>query len=244
MSVDDEPAPVMLLSTLAVQKALQDQVLPSFTARTGVRVEVTFQPTSVLRDAIAGGLRGDVLIAVSDYINGLAAAAILDHTTCTPLGSVRVGVAVAAGAPAPDITTVSSFRDALLNAESVAYSRTGASGIHFAGILGRLGVADAVNSKASILEKGLIGEALLDGRADLAIQQMSELAAVDGINIVGPLPDDLQMLTTFSAGVFTHSAVPDTAKALRDMLYQAESIDAYRASGLQPAVDDSTQNRQ
>lgn len=106
-----------------------------------------------------------------------------------PVARTGVGMAVPPGAPAPDISTVDAFISAVTAARSVAYSRSGPSGLYFAGLLERLGIAGQVKAKATIIDARPTALALLDGRADLAIQQLSELVLVPEARIVGPLPD-------------------------------------------------------
>jgi len=96
-------------------------------------------------------------------------------------------------------------------ARSVAYSRTGASGIYFAGLLPRLGLAEAVNAKATIIPQGFTAEKLVSGEADIAVQQISELMVVPGIEVVGPLPDPVQEMTTFAAAILRGATDRDGA---------------------------------
>jgi molybdate transport system substrate-binding protein len=145
-----------------------------------------------------------------------------------------VGVAVKAGAPHPDITTEASLRATLLAARAVAYSRLGASGILFAQLIERLGIAANINARAVIIPQGLTAERLISGEADLAIQQISELKQIDGVEVVGPIPHELQTPAVFSAGRM--SASPKTGEADRLLRFLASSgvAPALRESGLEP----------
>ena len=105
----------------------------------------------------------------------------------------------------PDLSTEASFRRALLEARSVAFSRGGASGIYFAGLMERMGIAEAVRAKATIIPAGFAAEKLVSGEADLAVQQISELMVVDGVDIVGPFPDAVQTTMRFSAAAVVGS---------------------------------------
>src|SRR5690606_26291876 len=117
-------------------------------------------------------VRPDIVVCIAPAMAELAAQGIIDESTVQILAESLIGVAIAPGAPVPDIGDVDAFIAALLGARAVAYSRTGASGQSFAKLIERLGVADQVNSNAVIVEKGFVAETLLDGRADLAIQQL------------------------------------------------------------------------
>src|SRR6185437_11142847 len=119
--------------------------------------------------------------------------------------------AVKAGAAHPDIATEAALGAALLGARSVAYSRLGASGIYFAQLIEQLGIASEVNARATIIPAGFTAEKLLTGEADLAVQQISELMQVGGIEVVGPIPHDLQTPAVFSAGRLRESAKIDHA---------------------------------
>ena len=215
-----------LFSTLAVKGALSDSILPSF----GSEVAVTFAPTGVLRDRIAAGEPFDLVIAIDSYLDAQAAAGIV--ATPVSIVSTGVGVAVGRGAARPEIGSVEAFKNALTKARSVAYSRTGASGVFFASLLERLGIADAVNEHATILPKGLTAEAIVDGRSDLAIQQISELLAVRDVDILGPIPAEIQETTRFAAALSARSNAPVAATKLLQHLTSPAALDAYRLHGL------------
>ena len=145
-----------------------------------------------------------------------------------------VGIAVRAGAPHPDITTPDALRAALLGARSVAYSRLGASGILFAQLIERMGIAAEVNARACIIPQGFTAERLLGGEADLAVQQISELKQVEGVDVVGPIPLAMQTPAVFSAGRLAASAKAAQADDLLRFLTSAEAAPALRESGLEP----------
>lgn len=224
---------ISLFSGLALETVLTGTVLPAFTERTGQEVAGTFEPTRVLVDMIADGARPDLMIGVDSSLRDLALAPspVLSERSLKPLVRSGIGVAVPAGSPAPRIGTVEELKRALLDSRSVAYSRTGASGVYFAELLVTLGIADAVNERACIIGKGFVAETLLDGRADLAIQQLVELATVDGIQIVGPLPDAVQQHIELSAATSTAATAADP---LLEFLYSADAVRAYRSAGLEP----------
>jgi len=123
----------------------------------------------------------------------------------TTLVRSYIGMAVKAGAPHPDISTKDAFINTLLNAKSLSYSLNGASGLYLKDLLVQLGVADQVNARAIILDKGFTAELAATGQVDLALQQISELMSVSGIELVGRLPDGVQLPTIFAAGIFAKS---------------------------------------
>jgi molybdate transport system substrate-binding protein len=152
----------------------------------------------------------------------------------TDLARSFVGIAVKAGADHPDIATESALRATLLGARSVAYSRIGASGIFFAQLIERMGIASDVNTRARIIPSGLTAELLLGGEADLAVQQLSELKLVTGAEIVGPLPFPLQSPVVFSAGrLMASKRVVQSDRVLR-YLASAAVATVLREAGLEP----------
>jgi molybdate transport system substrate-binding protein len=145
-----------------------------------------------------------------------------------------VGIAVRAGHAHPDIGSEAALRTTLLAARSVAYSRLGASGVYFAGLIVRMGIAAEINAKATIVEQGFTAERLVSGEADLAVQQISELKQVAGIEVIGPVPHDLQSPAVFSAGRVTNAKQAEVADRLLRYLASPEVVPVLRQSGLEP----------
>jgi molybdate transport system substrate-binding protein len=145
----------------------------------------------------------------------------------------RIGVAVRKGAPRPDISTLASFIATLRKAKSVGRSRQGISGLHLAGELTRLGLAEELGPKFKAYD-GYAAQACANGEVEIAIQQISELAPVAGLDIVGPVPDELQKITIFSAGIGAHSGHRDNALAFIAFLKSKEVAPTLRANGLEP----------
>jgi len=150
------------------------------------------------------------------------------------LASSGMGVAVAKGAPRPDISTPQAFRNALLAAKAVAYSDPaggGASGAVFAKVLKDLGIADAVNAKARLGRGIPNAEFVVKGEADIAIQQIPELMTTSGIDVVGPFPPALQSVTEFAAAVLVTSSNPAAARALVEFLDSPETLALLKSRG-------------
>lgn len=215
-----------------VRAALDGSVLPSFQESSGCAVESAFDPTTVLTERLASGELPDVIVATDGSLHGLPEATVV-HSTITPLVRTGIGIGVAAGAPVPDVSTVAALTTALVSARSVAYSRTGQSGIYFAKLLGRLGIAALVNERATIVEKGFTGEAVADGRADIAVQQISELRFVPGLVVAGPLPSPVQSHSDFSVALTPVGRRSAAARALHEHLRSPDAGGAYVASGLE-----------
>ena len=215
-----------VMSTLAVAV-----VLRGLTPRAPVAMAVEFDPTMRLLKRIEGGERADIAILTDAGVEGLMAQGVLVPGSRRDLALSHIGMAVKAGAPRPDISTLAALQATLLAAPSIAYSGAGASGLFFAGLLERLGIAEAVNAKATIIPQGFTAALAARGEVALAIQQISELMAVEGVDILGKLPPEANTGAVFSAGLFA-GADPAAAAAL-DWLAAAMDAPALAAGGLE-----------
>jgi molybdate transport system substrate-binding protein len=236
-SANSGRAALRAMSSLAVRAPFDAAIVPAFELETGCKVEVVWAPTKVIMERVAAGERADVLILVAGALDELVAQGLVDPASRIALVHSRVGVAVRAGAPHPDISTLDAFERALLGARSVAYSRAGASGIHFEAVLERLGIAEAVRAKATVVAAGFTAEKLVTGEADLAVQQVSELMVVPGIEVVGRLPDAVQEVATFSAALMRDAANRRPAERFLATLRNERAAAAYRAGGVDPAFE-------
>ena len=224
---------IRLLSTLALMGAVRS-LAGNYEALTGTRIDADFAPTLGLLDRLRKGESADVLILTKEGLAGLAATGSVVAESCIDLARSVVGLAVKVGAARPDIGTEQALRSALLGARSVAYSRLGASGIFFARLIADMGIASEVNARATIVPQGFTAERLVSGEADLAVQQISELRQVTGIDIVGPIPLHLQEPAVFSAGRLAASTRPEQSDRLLKFLASKEIAPALRNSGLEP----------
>ncbi|MGV6872086.1 substrate-binding domain-containing protein [Pseudochelatococcus sp. B33] len=225
---------VIMMSGFALQKAIEPVIIPAFERETGVRVDARWSPTTLIVKGIDEGAEGDVVVLADEAIDDLAARGLLIPETRFALADATVGLAVLGGQPKPDIGTTDAFRQAILSCRAVAYSRAGASGIYFEKLIERLGIADAVRQKAVVIPSGLTAEKLVSGEADLAVQQISELTMVDGIDVVGPFPQEIASVTGFSTAVLRSSRRPENAKQLVAALSSAAAMAAYTDAGLSP----------
>lgn|SRR5438552_530007 len=223
---------VRVLSTLALKGAVR-ALAARYEAESGARIDADFAPTLALLDRLRGGEAADVVILTREGLDALANEGSVIRETCVDLARSFVGLAVKAGDAHPDIATEPALRAALLAARSVAYSRIGASGILFAQLIERMGIASEINARALIIPQGFTAERLVTGEADLAVQQISELKQVARIEIVGPIPYELQSPAVFSAGRMAVSR--DAAQADRLLRYLAsrEVAPVLRESGLE-----------
>lgn len=222
-----------VLSTMALRNALKG-LLPTFTAATGIQIAIEYGATAHLSERIRAGARSDLLLAVAGSIDALISEGILKAGSRMDLVSSEVAMAVALSAPVPDISTQDAFIATLKAARSIAFSKQGASGMYFASLIKRLGLDEEVLAKATILPEGLTGALVAKGEVELAVQQMSELMQVPGINIFGKLPPAVQQSTVFSAGVFNESTQHDAIKALVQFLQTSDAKRAFTQQGLDP----------
>ena len=219
-----------VLSTIGMRTVLEE-VTPVFEQANGITVTRIYDSSIALLKRIAEGETGDVAVFTSTAIDDLMRQGkVLGRTDLSRSG---VGVAVRKGAPHPDISTADALKQALLKAKSIAHSRTGASGLYFVSLIERLGIAEAIKRKA-VVQDGVVAQIAERGDAELAVQQVSELMQSSGVDIVGPLPDALQSITIFSAGVFGDSAQTDLAKAYVAHLASPAFAAVIRAKGMEP----------
>jgi molybdate transport system substrate-binding protein len=209
-----------------------DEITPTLDGR-GLYFAPSYGATNVLLPKITSGEAADVAILTHEAIEGLVEHGTLANGSRRDLARSSIGIAVKAGAPKPDISTPEAFKHALLLAKSIAFSRSGASGIHFANLINQLGIATEVAGKARIFD-GVVGSLAAKGEVEIAVQQVSELKLAGGVDIVGPLPDALQKVTVFSAGVFAASARPAAAGLFIEALRSAEVAAVMRKQGLEP----------
>src|SRR6187402_1347031 len=218
---------IRVLSTLALKGAVHG-LAGQYLAAAGLRIDADFAPTLALLDRLRAGEAADVVILTREGLDQVASEGRVVADSCVDLARSWVGIAVKAGAAHPDIATEAALRTALLGARSVAYSRLGASGILFAQLIERMGIATDINGRAKIIQQGFTAELLVSGEADLAVQQISELKLVKGIEIVGPIPRELQSPAVFSAGRLAASNSPALSDRLLKFLASPEAAAALR----------------
>jgi molybdate transport system substrate-binding protein len=223
---------IRVLSTLALKGAMY-RLAGQYQGLAATRIDADFAPTLGLLERLREGEEADIVILTREGLRELLAEGVVAAGSNVDLARSYVGIAVKTGSAHPDIASDVSLRKTLLAARSVAYSRIGASGIFFAGLIERLGIAPQINAKATITS-GFTAERLITGEADLAVQQLSELKQVAGIEIVGPIPYELQTPAIFSAGRMASSKQPDRADALLRFLASPEAAPTLRESGLEP----------
>jgi molybdate transport system substrate-binding protein len=223
---------VRLLSTLALMGAVRS-LAGQYEAAGGARIDADFAPTLGLLDRLRDGEAADVVILTREGLDDLAAKGTLVADSRVDLARSFVGIAVKTGTEHPDIATEPALRATLLGSRCVAYSRIGASGIFFAQLIERMGIAYEINARAQVIPSGFTAELLVSGEAELAVQQISELKQVAGVEVVGPIPHHLQSPAVFSAGRLAASKRVIQSDALLKYLASPEVALVLRESGLE-----------
>ncbi|HET8919155.1 MAG TPA: substrate-binding domain-containing protein [Xanthobacteraceae bacterium] len=230
---------VTVLSTTAMKTALEE-LGPAFERETGHRLKLTFGPSLQLEKRLAEGEGADVAIVTHAGAQGLIEQGRGTAGSLADVARSFIGVCVAKGAPRPDLSSAEAFKEAMLRAKSIALSKPvggGASGAHMASVFERLGIAATIKDKSIYGAggpAGLVGLIVARGQAEIGIQQMAELMAVSGVDVVGPLPDALQSITQFTAFVPTTALVPQGGRAVIDFLRRSSAKAVIKAKGLEP----------
>jgi molybdate transport system substrate-binding protein len=183
---------------------------------------------------LSRGEPADVVILAREALDDLVAKGRVVPGSQVDLVRSTIGMAVRAGAPKPDISSVDALTRTLLEAKSIAYSAS-ASGVYLSTeLFPRLGVADAIKDKSRRIESERVGTVVARGDAEIGFQQVSELLPIPGLDYVGPLPESVQRVTIFSAGIATNARNVDAAKALIRYLSSDAVAPAIRSTGLEP----------
>jgi molybdate transport system substrate-binding protein len=229
---------ITVMSSGALSAALRE-LMPAFERASGSTLSIVSGGSVAgaadsIPDRLQRGERADVVIMAAAGIDDLAKAGHLVAGSRVDLARSSIGVAVRAGAPKPDIGSVDALRRALLAAKSVAYSAS-VSGVYVSTeLFQRLGIAPQMASKSRKVDGEPVGAVVARGEAELGFQQISELRPVPGVEVVGPLPADLQRVTVFSAAACARSANPTGGRALITFLSSPAAAAAIAKSGMDP----------
>ena len=214
------------------------ELIPAIEKTTSQKVVTVATSTGIREESIPNRLRRgepvDVIMLPDAALNELIKEGLIVSSSRVPLARSGIGMAVRAGAPKPDISSVDGLRRALLQAKSIAYSAQ-VSGLYLANeLFAKLGIADQLKPKSIVVERERVGAVVARGEAEIGFQQVSELLAIKGIDYVGPLPAAVQRITSFSAGVTTTAKNPAGARALIAIFNTAEGARVMTRYGLEP----------
>jgi molybdate transport system substrate-binding protein len=224
-----DAAEIKIFTSRAIATVL-DKIGPEFERTTGHKLNVISGFSPVFVKQINAGEPFDVVVSPPSTIDALIKNGHLIADTRTDLVRSGVGVAVRAGAPKPDISSVEAFKRALLNAKSIAYLPT--AGVPQ--LMERLGMADAIKSKTTVPGTDIVSELVAKGEIELGVVVITQILTTPGVELVGPLPPEIQFYTTFTAGVSGNSKDPEAGRQLIRFLTGPTAIPVIKAQGMEP----------
>lgn len=228
-----QAAEVKVMAANAVKEAFVELV-SAFEKSSGHRVTTVWGGTEGVSKRVSGGEVVDIILIAAPNIDKLILEGKLVAGSRADFAKSGVGIAVRTGLPRPDISSVEAVKNAVLAANSVAYS-SGPSGVYIADLFKKMGIADQIKDKVRQPASGVqVGVLVARGEADLGFQQVSELLHVKGIDYLGPLPAGIQNITTYSAGLHTAAPAPDAAKALMKFLTAPDAGPIIKKIGMEP----------
>jgi molybdate transport system substrate-binding protein len=224
-------AEIKVLASNGVREALLE-LAPAFERETGNKLVITFGLAAALKRQIEAGEAFDLAILTSSGIDDLAKQGKVDAASRASIARSGVGIGIKKGGPRPDIGTPGAFKRTLLAAKSITWAKEGASGIYFASLLERIGIADQIKPKAVVAASGAeVGKLVAGGQVELGVILVNELMAAPGVEVLGPLPAELQNYTVFHAGVGVGSKDSSAAKALIKFLTTPAAGAVFKAKG-------------
>jgi len=234
-----EATELKVLSDNGMRGVMED-LGPKFERATGHKLAITFASTGAALKRVHGGETVDVVIIVRPGIDSLVKDGKVTAGTETDVASDGIGVVARKGAPKPDISSLEALKHTLLAAKSISYSDPAggsASGVHFAKVLDRLGIANEMQSKTVFPKRPAeVGDVVANGEAEIGVQMFRMLLPVAGIEIVGPLPGDLQDTNVISVAIMGGTQHAEAAKALVDFLRTPEAAAVIKAKGMEPVA--------
>ncbi len=228
-----QAAEIRLGTTRAVATILSE-IGAQFEKSTGHTLKVISDLGPNIVKRIDAGEKFDLIIVGPTQIDQLIKAGRLVATTRTGIVRSGIGVEVRAGAPKPDIRSVESFKTALLDAKSIAYLKEGASGVYIAGMLQRLGIADAIKAKVTRPETDIVSQLVAEGKAEFGMVVSTQILTTKGVELVGPLPPELQFYITFVGAISSDSPAPEAANSLVEFLKGPTALPVITAQGMEP----------
>ena len=225
--------------TAGAYKQVVLALVPAFEQQTGHKVSVDNGTAGELQKRIDGGEAFDVAVISPVVVEALIDKGRIMRGSRQDLATVGVGVVVKEGTPKPDIGTVEAFKQAMLAAKSVAYidpKSGGTTGIYIEKLMDRLGIGEAVRAKAKLKMGGYVADLVVSGEAEIGLHQISEIVPVKGAVLVGPLPKDIQNITTYAAGLSTTTKNQDAAQALIKVFSGPEAAKLLKSKGMEPAT--------
>jgi molybdate transport system substrate-binding protein len=240
LALKAEAAELTVLSAFGMQSVMED-LGPKFESATGHKLTIAFATGGATVKRVQDGAAADVVITLAQGIDTLVKDGKAPSGNVTVLARSGIVVVVRKGAPKPDISSPDALKRTLLAAKSISYvnpASGGASGIHFAKVLDRLGIANEMKSKTvfpNAKAPAEVGVLVANGEAEIGVHVIQEVISVAGIDVVGPLPGDLQNTIVFAAAIMASAKDAEASKALVNFLRTPEAAAVMKAKGLEPA---------
>jgi len=227
-------AEIKVIASNGVKEALHE-LAPAFERETGHKLVISFGLATALKRQIEAGEAFDLAILPAAVIDDLAKQGKVDAASRPAIARSGVGIGIKKGAPRPDIGTPGAFKRTLLAADSITWAKEGQSGIYFAELLKRIGIAERMKGKIVPASSGVeVGQLVASGKVQLGVILINELMAAPGVEVLGPLPPELQNYTVFHAGVGVGSKDSSAAKALIKFLTTPAAGAVFKAKGQEP----------
>ena len=237
VAVGPAPGAELKIFGSRVTKMVVDDIGPQFEQATGNKLSIGYSLNAAIRKRILEGETADVIILSRPVMDDLQKQDKLAPGSIVNVAGTAVAVAVRAGAPKPDISSADALKRSLLEAKSVVYAdpaKGGASGVAFAKVIDRLGIAEQLKSKTILVPGAQAADVVAKGEAEIGVGQASEIVPVAGAQLVGPLPGELASVTKFTAGIGAGSKAPGAAKTLIQFLTGPTAAPVFTSKGLQP----------
>ena len=213
-----------------------DALIPAYEKSTGNKVSLIADSAKAMVERIKGGETGDIVVLGSGALKDLSVAGFVTDAGRRPFARAVVGVGVRSGTPHPDISSLESFKKSLLAAKSIPHTTQGASGMYIPVMLEKIGIAAEMKPKTVTRTGGYIGRVVVSGEAEVALQQIPELMAVPGLDVVGPLPAEVQKVFETSIGLVVQSSNAAAAEALVQFFRDTTHGPLFQSKGLEQAA--------
>ncbi len=234
-SVAAEAADIKVLSAAAMRPVL-NELGPRFERETGHKLVIQYNVIGMLKRQIEGGEPFDVALLSTPFIEDLAKQGKIASGTPTNIARSGIGVFVRTGGPKPDIKSADAFKRTMLNAKSIGYSKEGATAMHLAGVFERLGIAEPMKAKTKYVPPGEAATSIAKGEAELGLVVIAAVEPTAGVELLGPLPADLQSYIGYTGGVGAAAKEAKAGKAFIDFLKAPAAVPVLKAKGMEPIL--------
>ena len=236
-----EPVEITVLTSVALTSAM-DELAVKFERATGNKLKIGYSLIADIKKRVIAGETADVIMLSRPAMDDLQKQDKFAPGSIVDVAGTPVAIAVKAGAPKPDISTADALKRSLLDAKSIVYAdpaKGGASGVYFAQVIDRLGIADQLKSKTILVPGAQSGDVVAKGEAEIGVAQASEIVPVAGAQLVGPLPGEFGSLTQFTAAIGAGSKSAEAAKSLIQFLTGPAAAAVFKAKGFQQGKSSS-----